>query len=39
MVQLTSDPVGKSVRRVDVVEKVTGAAVFVDDMQFGPGTY
>ena len=39
MAQFTSDPVGKSVHRVDVVEKVTGAAVFVDDMQFGPGTY
>ena len=35
----TSDPVGKSVHRVDVVDKVTGAAVFVDDMQFGPGVY
>jgi CO/xanthine dehydrogenase Mo-binding subunit len=37
MSHLTSDPVGKSVPRVDVYEKVTGAAVFADDMQFGPG--
>ena len=36
---LTVDPVGKSVPRVDVVEKVTGAAVFADDMQFGPGLH
>ena len=35
----TSEPVGKSVPRVDVYEKVTGAAVFTDDMQFGPGLY
>jgi CO/xanthine dehydrogenase Mo-binding subunit len=35
----TTDPVGKSVPRVDVYEKVTGAAVFADDMQFGPGLY
>lgn len=28
-------PVGKSVPRVDVYEKVTGAAVFTDDIQFG----
>jgi carbon-monoxide dehydrogenase large subunit len=33
----TSDPVGKSVSRVDVFEKVTGAATFADDIQFGPG--
>ena len=39
MTQLTSDPVGKSVRRVDVIEKVTGTAIFADDMQFGPGLY
>jgi CO/xanthine dehydrogenase Mo-binding subunit len=37
MTSATSDPVGKSVPRIDVVEKVTGAAVFADDMQFGPG--
>ncbi|MGD8967887.1 MAG: xanthine dehydrogenase family protein molybdopterin-binding subunit [Anaerolineae bacterium] len=35
----TSEPVGKSVPRVDIYEKVTGSAVFVDDMQFGPGLY
>jgi len=35
----TSEPVGKSVRRVDVYEKVTGAAIFTDDIQFGPGLY
>jgi CO/xanthine dehydrogenase Mo-binding subunit len=39
MAQFTSEPVGKSVTRVDVYEKVTGAAVFADDMQFGPGMY
>lgn len=39
MTQLTSDPVGKSVPRVDVYEKVTGSAVFADDFQFGPGLY
>jgi carbon-monoxide dehydrogenase large subunit len=39
MTQFTADPVGKSVPRIDVVEKVTGAAVFADDMQFGPGLY
>jgi len=31
--------VGKSVRRVDVYDKVTGAAIFSDDIQFGPGLY
>jgi len=36
---LTSDPVGKGVPRIDAYEKVTGAAVFADDMQFGPGLY
>ncbi|MGD2143060.1 MAG: molybdopterin-dependent oxidoreductase [Anaerolineae bacterium] len=35
----TSEPVGKSVPRVDAHGKVTGSAVFVDDMQFGPGLY
>ena len=39
MTQLTSDPVGKSVPRVDAYDKVTGAAIFVDDLQFGPGLY
>jgi CO/xanthine dehydrogenase Mo-binding subunit len=33
----TSDPVGKSVPRVDAFEKVTGSAIFADDIQFGPG--
>ena len=35
----TSDPVGKSVPRIDIHEKVTGSAIFADDMQFGPGLY
>ena len=35
----TGEPVGKSVSRVDAYEKVTGSAVFADDMQFGPGLY
>ncbi len=39
MAQYTSDPVGKSVPRVDAYEKVTGAAAYVDDMAFGPGLY
>lgn len=30
-------PIGESVPRVDAREKVIGAAVFTDDMQFGPG--
>src|SRR5512137_2950538 len=30
-------PVGDSVPRVDAYEKVTGAAIFADDIQFGPG--
>ncbi|MBI3763122.1 MAG: molybdopterin-dependent oxidoreductase [Chloroflexi bacterium] len=29
--------IGESVTRVDAREKVTGAAIFTDDMQFGPG--
>ena len=36
---LTSKPVGKSVPRVDAYEKVTGSAIYADDMQFGPGLY
>lgn len=28
--------IGQNVRRTDVIEKVTGCAVFVDDVQFGP---
>ena len=39
MTKLTSEPVGKSVPRIDIHEKITGAAIFVDDMQFGPGLY
>jgi carbon-monoxide dehydrogenase large subunit len=30
-------PVGDSVQRIDAREKVTGAAIFADDIQFGPG--
>jgi carbon-monoxide dehydrogenase large subunit len=30
-------PIGESVKRVDGREKVTGAAQFADDLQFGPG--
>jgi CO/xanthine dehydrogenase Mo-binding subunit len=30
-------PVGESVQRVDAFEKVTGAAQFADDLQFGAG--
>jgi CO/xanthine dehydrogenase Mo-binding subunit len=33
----TTNPVGKSVPRVDAFDKVTGAALFTDDLQFGPG--
>ncbi len=32
----TGSPVGKSVPRVDALEKVTGSARFVDDLAFGP---
>ncbi len=39
MTTQTSNPVGKSVPRVDAYDKVTGAAQYVDDMQFGPGLY
>jgi CO/xanthine dehydrogenase Mo-binding subunit len=28
--------VGQSVQRTDVIDKITGCAVFVDDIQFGP---
>ena len=31
----TPDLIGQSVGRLDVHEKVTGAAVFTDDLQFG----
>jgi len=30
-------PIGESVPRVDALEKVTGEALFTDDLQFGPG--
>ncbi len=30
-------PVGENVKRIDALEKVTGEAVFADDMHFGPG--
>ncbi|MBI4928281.1 MAG: xanthine dehydrogenase family protein [Anaerolineae bacterium] len=33
----TNNPVGKSVARNDVLEKVTGGATYTDDIQFGPG--
>jgi carbon-monoxide dehydrogenase large subunit len=33
----TPHPIGESVQRVDAREKVTGAALFADDIQFGPG--
>ncbi|MCD4738011.1 MAG: molybdopterin-dependent oxidoreductase [Anaerolineae bacterium] len=39
MIEQTNNPVGKSVPRVDAFDKVTGAAKYVDDMQFGPGLY
>ncbi len=32
-------PVGKSVKRVDIFEKVSGSATFCDDIQFGTGLY
>jgi CO/xanthine dehydrogenase Mo-binding subunit len=35
--QMTNNPVGKSVTRNDVLEKVNGSAVYTDDIQFGPG--
>ncbi len=30
-------PIGENVRRVDAHEKVTGAAIYTDDLQFGNG--
>jgi CO/xanthine dehydrogenase Mo-binding subunit len=30
-------PVGENTARVDAREKVTGEALFADDLQFGPG--
>ena len=35
--QKTPRPIGEDVPRVDAREKVTGAAQFADDLQFGPG--
>ena len=35
--QKTPRPIGENVPRVDAREKVTGAAQFADDIQFGPG--
>ncbi len=35
----TPEPVGKNVPRMDAYEKVTGAATYADDIQFGPGLY
>jgi CO/xanthine dehydrogenase Mo-binding subunit len=35
--QKIPSPIGQSVPRVDAREKVTGAARFADDLQFGPG--
>jgi len=39
MAEFISDPVGQSVPRVDAYDKITGAALFTDDLQFGPGLY
>ncbi|MBN1658555.1 MAG: xanthine dehydrogenase family protein molybdopterin-binding subunit, partial [Anaerolineae bacterium] len=39
MADLTSEPVGKSVPRIDAYEKVTGSATYADDFQFGPGLH
>jgi len=33
----TINPIGASLPRIDVQEKVTGTAIFTDDIQFGPG--
>lgn len=37
MTEKTPDLIGASVPRLDSYEKVTGAAQFTDDLQFGPG--
>ena len=39
MAEFTTEPVGKSVTRIDMYDKVTGSATFADDIQFGPGLY
>src|SRR5512134_3570415 len=36
-VQTTPSPVGENKTRIDAREKVTGAAIFADDIQFGNG--
>ena len=33
--QTTASPIGENVPRIDAREKVTGAAIFADDIQFG----
>jgi CO/xanthine dehydrogenase Mo-binding subunit len=33
----TVNPIGANLPRIDVHEKVTGTAIFTDDIQFGPG--
>jgi carbon-monoxide dehydrogenase large subunit len=35
--QTLPHPIGESVPRIDAEEKVTGAAIYTDDFQFGPG--
>ena len=37
VVNETPSPIGESVTLVDALEKVTGAAIYADDFQFGPG--
>ena len=39
MAECTSTLVGKNVPRVDAYDKVTGTALFTDDLPFGPGLY
>jgi CO/xanthine dehydrogenase Mo-binding subunit len=39
MAELVTDPVGKSVHRVDAHDKVSGSAKYTDDLPFGPGLY
>jgi CO/xanthine dehydrogenase Mo-binding subunit len=36
---MVPSPIGVSVPRIDAREKVTGAAKFADDLQFGPGLF
>ena len=36
MTIIQSGLIGKSVLRTDVMDKITGSAIFVDDIQFGP---